>query len=233
MSAHPSTLLLHRHRYGELSGAEEADLKAHLDGCKACSARLVSQQNHRAAFALQAVPKAIAELGTSKARAPWWRFLFAPVLVAAAALLVVQMPGTSETDPSQAPLDESVRTKGAAVGLEAWLDTEPAARALGQGDEVVPGDTIQLRYRDKEGGFVSFAGMDGDGAVEVYGVVPAEPSPEWHNAPFALTLDDSPGPQRFYAVFTYDRPSDEQVVDALLGHDDQAIVASVRLEKAR
>ena len=229
MSAHPNTLTLHRLRYGELSGDEELALRAHLDGCPDCADRLRSQENHRAAFALQPVPPAIAALGAKPEKRPWWRLAWVPaLLVAAAALFVVQVPTTTEGE-----LTEEIRTKGAGVGLEAWLDTEPAARALSDGDEVEPGDTIQLRFRDREGGWVSFAGMDGRGDVEVYGSLPAEASPEWRNAPFALTLDDSPGPQRFYAVFTFDRPSDHAVERALLGGDDRAIVEVVRLEKAR
>ena len=228
MSAHPNTLTLHRLRYGELSGDEEHALRAHLDSCPDCAERLRSQQNHRAAFALQPVPEAIAALGAKPAKKPWWRFAWVPLMATAAMFLMVQLPQTLDS-----PLTEDVRTKGADVGLEAWLDTEPAARALSDGDEVEPGDTIQLRYRDREGGWVSFAGMDGDGDVEVYGSLPAEASPEWRNAPFALTLDDSPGPQRFYAVFTFERPSDRAVERALLGGDDQAIVEVVRLEKAR
>ena len=76
---HPSTLTLHRLRYGELDEPESAALRAHLKDCEACAARLRAQENHRAAFELAPVPPAIRAATAAAPRRSWrWLAWLAP-----------------------------------------------------------------------------------------------------------------------------------------------------------
>jgi hypothetical protein len=120
--------------------------------------------------------------------------------------------------------------------LEAWLETERGPRPLVNGAEVGPGARIQLRFRQAAGAWVTLAGADTSGEVEVYGTFPvAEGDEGWQSAPFALTLDDATGIQKFYAVFTSDPPTPESVETSLQeeGAVPGADTESIQLNKVR
>ncbi len=220
--SHLNTLTLHRYRYGELDEAELATLRTHLADCERCSARLAAQENNRAAFELTPVPDFIKDLSSRQAprKAAWWtrwQVWLAPALGLAAALLIALPTGPSDSlkDPDHLP-PEVVSTKGVKDVLEAWLETDRGPRPLAEGATVGPGSRIQLRYRKAPEGWVTFAGSDGSGDFEVYGTWPTESAEEgWQTAPFALTLDETPGIQKFYAVFTSDPPAPETVEASL------------------
>ena len=76
---------------------------------------------------------------------------------------------------------------------------------------------------------MSFAGQDGTGVFEVYGTVRAPDPDALVVAPFALTLDEAPGPQRFFAL-AHDAPASEDELRAAL-RDGAASWASVELTK--
>lgn len=242
--SHLSTLTLNRYRYGELDDSELAVFRTHIEGCEDCNTRLQAQENHRAAFELSPVPDFIKALAPQPTvRVAWWsrwQVWLAPALGAAALLLVAlpSGPGTSPDGPEgvDRPLAEETRTKGAKEVLEAWLETERGPRPLVDGAEVGPGARIQLRYRQKVGAWVTFAGADTSGEVEVYGTFPATAGETgWQTAPFALTLDDATGIQRFYAVFTSDPPTPESVESSLQeeGQVPGADTESIQLNKVR
>jgi len=240
--SHLSTLTLNRYRYGELDDREVATLRTHLDGCDQCAARLQAQENNRAAFELSPVPDFISSLAPAEPRAAWWsrwQVWLAPALGAAALVLIALPSGTAPTDglkdPDRVP-PEITQTKGAKDVLEAWLETDRGPRPLAEGAEVGPGARIQLRYRQTAQAWVTFAGQDGTGTVEVYGTFPAEVGEQgWQAAPFALTLDDTAGIQKFYAVFTSDPPTPESVELSLAkeGTVPGGETESIQLNKVR
>ena len=200
---HLSTLRLHQLRLGELHGADRAAAEAHLEACTVCAGRIHHQEATRQAFVARPVPAAITALD-----APTWldrlrsfRMAFLLVPVAAAALLAVSVP------------DDAIRTKGATPVLEAWVRTSGSARPMYTGESVRPGTQIQLKYDAGSHRFVTIAGRDAKGTVEIYQTVPATAG--LTAAPFALTLDDAPGDQAFFAVLTDTRPDPDVVVEAL------------------
>lgn len=202
--SHVNTLALHRLHAGELDPAEAAPLRAHLDTCPRCSARWQALQAQREAFVLQPVPPALRTPAAPPAWRRWLLWGLAPALALGIALVVVG-PGA----PGPHPGLEEGRTKGAAAALEVWLDTPQGPKLLHEGDSVAAGDTVQLRFDPGPHRVVTLAGRDGRGAVEVYGSTEARGGVQ--TAPFALTLDDTPGDQVFYALFTVSPPAPEAV----------------------
>ena len=93
---------------------------------------------------------------------------------------------------------------------------------------------MQLRYDPQGRRYVTLAGRDSDGVVEVYGTVPANAAEGMVSAPFALTLDDSHGEQTFFALCTNTRPAAEEVVAAVKHNPvrlEGAVVATVVVRK--
>lgn len=226
---HLSTLRLHQLRLGELTGSAEADARAHVHACPTCADRLRHQESARAAFVLTPVPEAlVAPAPTSpfdRLRA-WWDGLgerrawgLAAVPVALAAMLSVQgigptPTGTNDVGSEGTGADEGIRLKGDAQGLQAWVQSGTSARPLYSNEPLRAGSRLQLRYNPGRHRFVTLAGRDGSGRVEVYGTVPATgPGPQ--TAPFSLTLDDTLGDQHFYAILTDQRPAADTLARSL------------------
>lgn len=207
---HPSTLKLHQLRYGELDSEQEREVRAHLESCAHCAGLLTAQQNHRQAFVVEPVPPAIREL-SQPAPVPFWRrwTVLAPALALAALVLLV--PQFLTAPPTVDPVEEpDLLAKGNGVLLEAWLQTDDGPMVLAQDALLSAGDRIQLKFASQGRPFVSFGGVDETGNAEVYGTFEVS-GDGIEDAPFALTLDKTPGRQRFLALFTWERP-DEPIV---------------------
>ncbi len=208
MSPHLSTLKLNRYRYGELQGEDLAMAKSHLSECERCSKRLGAQQNNRAAFELEPVPPAMKEPAAAQPSwvGQWSTWLAMPMLAMAAILLII--PAVQPPTTGSGSIGDNTTTKGSHSHLEAWVQREVGPKALGQGDAVHPGDKIQLRVRQPPAAWVTLAGEDSTGTVEVYGTWQADGTDNgWQKAPFALSLDNTLGKQQFHAVFTASKPS--------------------------
>jgi hypothetical protein len=225
---HPSSLLLHRLRYGELSPEESATVRAHVDTCPRCSSVLRTQQNHRAAFELAPIPEAIRQAAaTPEPARPWSRWFVWGVALAAAVLLAVV--GVQNLGP-----DDGVRTKGGSETFEVWRDTPEGAVAVGENDVVYTGDRIQARLKRPSAPWVTLAGKDARGEVEIYGTWAADMhTVDWQMAPFALELDDTPGDLSLWLMFTEARPADATVSAAIDGGPlpDGAELRTITLEK--
>ncbi len=214
--SHLSTLTLHQLRYGELSPEEHRPVKAHLADCERCRARLQAQENNRAAFELAPVPEAIRAAAKPRRRGWRWAGLLVPALAAAAVALLAPTAGLDQLG-SDASLEAGERTKGLerSARLQVWLEERGEGRLLVPGATVSAGDRVQLKYRAARG-WVTLAGVDGRGEVEVYRALEVPAGADgWQTAPFSLTLDDAPGHQDFYAVFTERRPDPQQIADWL------------------
>lgn len=141
-------------------------------------------------------------------------------------------PATSPPPP-EAPAAELTRTKGVTPRLEAWVQAGESARPLYLGETLGAGDRLQLRYDPRGRAFVTLAGRDSNGLVEVYGTMQAG-GDGLTAAPFSLTLDGSAGEQAFFALCTDARP-DPEAVRAAIAHNpvrmEGAVVASVVVRK--
>lgn len=223
MTAHLSTLRLHQYRYGELQDGEDTAVRAHLDACAVCRERLGAQEDERAAFALAPIPDAILQAAEADAprTAGWLSRWLRPTLLAAAAaaavlLSVVALQPTSETV-------ETTRTKGVLGDVEIWIESDAGPRPLREDEALHTGSRVQILYNPHGAAWAALAGRDGTGTLEVYGSF--EPLPVGlQPTPFALTLDDAPGPQEFFVVTSEAELAPERVKElALAGVDTEAI----------
>ena len=226
---HPSTLKLHQYRYGELGPADAAELRAHVDGCERCRERLRAQEAQRAEFVAMPVPDAIRELGP--APEPWWRrlrawWVAAALIPAAAAGLLLARPLITAPQPTEV---SDTRTKGEAPALEVWVDRAEGVRVVGEGERLQAGDRVQPYFDPRGAPYVTFAGSDG-GEIEVYRTVAVE-RPGLQPTPFALTLDDAPGPQWLYAVGSDEPPDPEQVRRAIGSNEPGSRTYRIRIDK--
>ncbi len=236
---HISSLQLHRLRLGELDAAAEHAARVHIAACDVCERRLCAQQDARAAFLRAPVPEvltSVVEPPPVRRRAvPWTVGVGVALPLAAAALLYVRTPSAPTTPLTDVVVSSSepTREKGFVPSLEAWVQVGESARPLYTGERLHAGDRVQLKFDAGRRRFVTLAGRDVRGSVEVYGTIPAD-GPGLRAAPFSLTLDDAGGEQRFYAVLTDARPRPEDVQVALGVEPvrmDRADVASVVLLK--
>jgi hypothetical protein len=230
MSSHVHTLELHRFRLGELDPDEHSRVRSHLDGCDRCTERLAVQQAERKAFAARQLPSALLEAERPQpANRSMMRF-FGPaaLIVVAAAALVIATP--FDTLAPLDPIVDEVRPKGDLPDLELWLNTDVGPRPLRAGERLATGDTVQMLFRPAGASWVTLAGKDGSGTLEVWGT--AEPiGDHLQPAPFALTLDETAGPQHFFIV-SFDSPLDASgVSSAIEGTLDGARVRELVVPK--
>jgi hypothetical protein len=196
MDRHLNTLQLHQLRYGELEEDVRKRARLHLDTCDSCARRFRAQQAERAAFVLQPVPPAL----QAAPRRSWSRHWSGGVFTSLAALAaVLALAMTQVSVPTGPQTVESTRAKGALPSLEVWIDGPQGPRPLRLEESVGAGERIQVLFDPQGHRWVTFAGQDGAGSWERYGAVePKEGGLQ--PAPFALTLDDTPGDQRLFIL---------------------------------
>lgn len=230
MTQHLSTPQLHRYRYGELEPSEIAELKAHVEQCALCASRLRVQESERQEFILQPLPAALKDLKPVTRTSRPWLMLFPAFALAAAVLVAVPLvkPWNLIGQPSE--LRE--RIKGGAASLEVFAEREGRSRPLAPGAMVEPGDKLQLRFDPGLYHYATFLGRDGLGNIEVYQTIEVSPG-GLRAAPFALELDDTPGDQELFAIFSNEEPPHSLLYDALegVGSIRNAVITSIRLRK--
>jgi hypothetical protein len=229
MTAHLSTLTLHRLRYGELDPTSAEQARRHLASCPTCAGRLSVQERERAAFVARPVPQPLRGLSEEPRMPSWWRELSGLALaLAAAAALFVAIPSIR---PAVEPgAGDIVRYRGELPAVEAWIDQGEGPRLLRPDDVLSAGHKVQLAYDPHGASSVAIAGRDGTGAIEVY-TTNAPTGVGLVRAPFALTLDDAPGTQELFVVGS-PGPLDEPTVKAAVRNGVPGVrVARVAIRK--
>ena len=190
--SHLNTLVLHQLRLGELDPAKKSAAEAHLGACSRCAARAAAQHHDRARFEAAPTPPALLGLSTP-ANHPHRRAtaLASSFVAMAAALWLVALGAGAPDTPRE-------RTRGDTPEIELWVQSSAGVRAVHPEDRLGSGDVVQLKYGTDGAGFAVVAGRDLDGEIEVYGSLPLHA--QLAEAPFSLTLDDTPGVQEFFLV---------------------------------
>ena len=228
MTPHLSTLTLHQLRIGELAADARQAATSHLAGCERCRKRLAVQERTRDEFVLQPVPAALRPAPERPGLVSWVRSLVPLAAIAFAAATFVVVPAIRDQAPAEV---EAARTKGGGASLEVWVDRDAGPRALRDDEPLVAGDRIQVLYDPEGAEQVALVGRDPGGAVEIWGTL----SPDHDGlqpAPFALTLDATPGYQEVLVVRS-PRPLTEDLVERAVAGDppNGVTVESVLLPK--
>ncbi len=180
--------------------------RAHVKDCAACSAQLDALTGGREAF-LKARPadrflRQLERREATAVRAPSpWRRLF-PVLAAVVPVLVLVVvlgPRLLEDDPGVTWKGEAFRVVASRAGSE--------ATPLAQDSVVKAGDRLRFAYESPDAGHLLVLELDGRGGASVFhpfdGKASAPlPAAQRDFLPGSVELDDAPGTEWLFAVFS-------------------------------
>jgi hypothetical protein len=186
---------------GALSDNDAAAVRAHLDACAACRAEADADAAERDRFVRDVLPRSVPHARRAPMRWPWLAGIAA--LAAAAIVIFVAVPRDRDDAPELAM-----------KGTVAWqVVAKRGARtfALHDGAVLAAGDQVRFVITTDRARAVTIVAIDGNGAASVYfpydGRRSAEVPVGRTELPDSIVLDNSPGPERWFAIFT-DEPID-------------------------
>ena len=142
---------------------------------------------------------------------------FALLVLAGGLLLIARGPGLFAPQAEVRPAE--VRLKGGEAHLNVYMRTDTGAQALREGDRVLEGTTLQVGYVAGANRYGVIVSIDGSGTLTLH--FPASPlsgsALEGEGEvllPFAYTLDDAPGFERFFFVVSEKPFSADEVLEA-------------------
>ncbi|MDP6933463.1 MAG: hypothetical protein QGG40_11135 [Myxococcota bacterium] len=222
----PSTLTLHRYRYGELSESETRDVEMYLQSHPEDAQRLHAQQSFREKFESRPVP---AQLLVEPDRRAWWQWMWAPAFAVAAAsfMLFVETPvehgGTADLTGMSKPVPETVRAKGFPSPV-VWIKDRGQ---LDLDSMVSPGDRLQVQV--PAGGWTRAWVGDQD---DFYGHFDLEPD-AMTSAPFSLLVDDADIEETLVIVLSKEPLEAEQAREVVEGiRIEDVSLTSIPLRKS-
>ena len=190
-----------------LSGSED-----HVRDCSTCQARV-------AAADLVPLPALQFPAHASEAKAPAVPtpsnrpFLLALLAVAAAALLVFNLP---------VQVDDGIRVKGSGLSLQVFRDEGGTSARLHSGDEIQAGDRLGFRVRNRDEGHLMIIGLDGNGdgylcypQGEGGAAMPTTSNLSPATLPEAIRMDEVLGDEHLIAVLCEEPFTYEETVSSL------------------
>lgn len=212
---HVSNLTLEALSMDALSPQERDATQAHLDACLTCRARAEELASYRRHFTAQVLPRA----DRLPSRAAPWRFPWRPwvpaltacsAVLLAVALIWVPMP---PDEPEFSPKGGTLFQLFAHRGERTWKVEE--------GEALSPGDQVRFVVEGQGLPYVLVVSVDGAGQVNTYfpfggtqsGLLPSNGLPV--EIPGSVVLDNAPGPERLFALFSRQPLTFESVAPAL------------------
>jgi hypothetical protein len=211
MSAGPhcSDLVIARILADEISAGELEATNAHAEQCSRCKSELDEALRARQQFRQHVFPRTLAAVESRRMRKRPWRriapLFFAIPALAALSLVVVNHSTSDAEEPPQ-------QSKGAG-----------ALKAIGKrGEHVFPvedgarlraGD--RLRFEVQPGGarFIAIGSVDASGRATIY--YPSARIDAPGPLPDSILLDDAPGPERIFAIFSEEKLETERLETSL------------------
>ena len=219
---HPSALALHQYHLCALPTPDAERVAQHLSQCDLCRADLGNLATDQRRFEREVFPQtqeAVVLLRLRRGRslrARWRLSLSSLGLVAAAAAAWLFLIG-----PARLPVgDDVLRAKGDAA-LAIFAARGDTVLPVGDGKtRLRQGDRIRFVLWPAGMRYAVIASLDGAGHITVYhpfGGGESAPLPPQARVeiPGSITLDDSPGPERVFAVMAAHPFLTATVVDAL------------------
>ena len=212
---------LPRHLLEALLGGEPqaGELRAHLAGCERCSERLRNMQSARAAFAREHSASefarrvsAAAAIARPAPRRGWFYGVAAVggALALAAVFLVLR-----------APSEQEIRYRGAAISLQAYVQSATGVRVLHDGEVLSGGTQLAFTYTLSEPQHLLLFGIDDAGTITRYfpdgNIVQSSglSAGAKQQLPVGIELDERPGRERLIALFSA-KPLDQGSARAAL-----------------
>ncbi len=193
--------LLERYLAQDLAPPARARIEAALNDSPEDRARLDELRADTRAFLLAHPPGQLVAFLERRSTGPRWPALLAPLVGAACAAAFALAVGPAATFRDGPPTS----IKGAVV-LMVHKKTERGSEPIGPGQVVAPGDAIRFEVRAPHRGFAAMLGHDGRGHVTVHhpfeGTEAAPYDPSEPVLPTAIELDDAPGAERLFAVWS-------------------------------
>lgn len=239
-----SDLALDRLLLGELDASAQAQVEAHLAACAACRARCEAIERDRAAFVAAPPPLALpaeratrstsAIAPTRSSRGAW--LAAAGLAMAAAIAGIAVFRGDGAVGPPAAPGSvDRVATKGDGFELAAVIERGGHQTRARSGDELRPGDRVQLSYSLAEPAYLYVIGVDGTARANVFfpedaNRVATQPGREVE-LPFSLVIDKTPGGERFFGVACDDPRDPQAIARAVEAGGARAVVPGCRVSE--
>lgn len=193
--------LLEKYLADALDGAARADVERRLAGSPEDRRRLEALRASSAAFLLQNPPGRFAARVTTQRRARWWAWGMPAIALASLLVLVLVRP--SLVNAPEVEPEWSVKGQ---LAMAVYVKQGTGAKKLLPGEKVEAGAQLRFEVAAEKKGFVALLGRDGTGAVSVYvpeqGAQAVPYSPTSPLLDLAIELDASPGPERFYALYS-------------------------------
>lgn len=204
MTEHVSAMTLDALALGSLPAREAAAAEVHLASCARCRGDRDAATELRAHFTARVLSRTLPRAR----RVPRWWWLAVPAFAAAAAVLVIVLARPHRPLGGSAPAEPDLAIKGDA----AWQVIARRADhtfAVHDGTKLAAGDRVRFVVVPGASRYLMVASIDGSGVASIYFPWDGE-----HSAlvkgpraelPDSVVLDDAPGPERLFALFS-DQP---------------------------
>jgi hypothetical protein len=188
---------------GTLDAEQAALAQSHLASCVRCRRDADAARVAREQFLRDLLPRTVGAVRAARQRRRWRlaAWFGGPALLAAAAAIAIVW-----TPPPRAVADGDLRIKGGPA-FEVYAERGGRVIPVRDGTELAAGDRIRFAVVAGELEYLIVASVDGVGKVSVY-----HPFDGDHSAPIrrgarvelpgSVVLDDAPGPERIYALFS-------------------------------
>jgi hypothetical protein len=206
--AHSSDVAIARLLLGKGSPVDAA----HVAGCDRCRSELEAAQAAHRRFDEHVFARTLPAIERRLGPRPRWRLWLGAIAVAGATVAI--LPLLLRTRP-QAP-DPAWQVKGPG-GLKIFGRRGDRAILVEDGARLRPGDQLRFAVQPGDARFVLIGSVDGRGRASLYyssTAVGGDAGPVQLLAD-SIVLDDAPGPERIFAIFSERRLEDREVEAAL------------------
>jgi hypothetical protein len=219
--AHPSCLLLDAWTLDAASPDERGLLRAHLQACVRCREQLAAVRNDEQLFTREMLDRSLPKVLARARLQRWARLVSLSFPPALAAVVVLGLPRMRAPALPAPPTASEFTLKGGPA-LEVVARRGERMFAVVQGARLKAGDALRFVVEPAALPYLLIGSIDGSGQASVYypyrggasgrpGVGPRV------ELPGSIVLDDSPGPERLFALFSA-QPLDAATVTQALRH---------------
>ena len=216
---HLTPLDLDRYELGALEADEAARIDAHAARCPACAAQRAQRAQAGARFSAVVFPRTAEKLAARRPRSWWGLPTFALAVPALAVAVIVVVTTRHVPTPSSASAEpETGPTPGIGIKGDPLFHVfvrRNASKSDGQqtvvkvleGSRLAAGDAVRFVLDPTGLPYVLIASVDGAGQVSIYYPYKGERSAriDAHaplSVPNSIVLDNAPGPERLFALYT-------------------------------